>query len=65
MDGANAIELLFKPAIDRDIHAHYLTQIDASDPQALHVVIADQAGPHLPPQDPRLPDNLRLLPLPP
>ena len=65
VDGAHAAELLFTPAIDRDIHALFLKQIADSDPQALHVIIADQAGFHLPPNDPRLPPNLRLLPLPP
>lgn len=65
VDGANAVELLFTPAIDREIHALFLKQIAASDPLALHVVIADQAGFHLPPHDPRLPGNLRILPLPP
>ena len=65
MDGKNRVELLFTPAIDRDSHALFLQQIADSDPQALHVVIQDQAGFHLPTDDPRLPKNLRLLPLPP
>jgi transposase len=65
VDGANACELLLTPAIDRDIHALFLRQIAATDPAALHVVIADQAGFHLPVNDPRIPANLRLLPLPP
>ena len=65
VDGPHASELLFTPAIDRDIHAGFLKQIADSDPSALHVVIADQAGFHLPQDDPRIPDNLRLLPLPP
>lgn len=64
-DGAHAVELLFTPAIDRDIHALFLRQIADSDPKALHVVIADQAGFHLPEDEARLPANLRLLPLPP
>ena len=62
VDGAHHTELLFTPAIDRDIHAVFLGQIAASDPQALHVVIQDQAGFHLPSNDPRLPENLRLPP---
>lgn len=65
VDGANACELLLTPAIDQDIHAIFLRQIAASDSAALHVVIADQAGFHLPVGDARLPSNLRLLPLPP
>lgn len=65
VDGAHASELLFTPAIDRDIHALFLKQIADSDRAALHIVIQDQAGFHLPEADPRLPANLRLLPLPP
>ena len=65
MDGAHAVELLFILAISRDIHALFLRQISNSDPTALPVVIADQAGFHLPQDDGRLPANLRLLPLPP
>ena len=65
VDGAHRAELLFTPAIDRDIHAVFLQQIATSDPLALHVVIQDQSGFHLPTNDPRLPKNLRLLPLPP
>ena len=65
VDGAHRTELRFTPAIDRDIHAGFLQQIADSEPQALHVVIQDQAGFHLPITDPRLPANLRLLPLPP
>ena len=63
--GWGFIELLFTPAIDRDIHTLFLRQIADSDPTALHVVIAGQAGFHLPMDDVRLPPNLRLLPLPP
>lgn len=65
VDGENRVELLFTPAIDRDIHAIFLRQIADSDPLALHVVIADQAGFHLPAAAARIPANLRLLPLPP
>jgi transposase len=65
IDGANACELLLTPAIDRDVHAIFLRQIAESDLAALHVVIADQAGFHLPVGDVRIPTNLRLLPLPP
>jgi transposase len=65
VDGAHAVELLLTPAIDQDIHALFLQQIADSDSNALHVVIADQAGFHLLWDDSRLPKNLRLLPLPP
>ncbi len=65
VDGANRLELLFTPCIDQDVHALFLQQLGATDPAALHVVIQDQAGFHLPLADPRLPKNVRLLPLPP
>ena len=66
VDGAHAVELLFIPAIDHDIHVLFLEQIADSDTSALHVVIADRTGFHLPEDDVRLPANLRLLtPLPP
>lgn len=65
VDGANKIELLFTPAIDQDIHATFLRQIADTDRAAWHVIIADQAGFHLQADDPRLPANVRLLPLPP
>lgn len=64
-DGPAGLELLFTPAIDQDIHACFLRQIGETDPAALHVVIQDQAGFHLPADDARRPANVRLLPLPP
>lgn len=65
VDGANRLELLFTPCIDQDVHTLFLQQLSATEPAALHLVIQDQAGFHLPENDPRLPKNLRLLPLPP
>jgi transposase len=65
VDGDNRMELLFTPSVDQDTHALFLKQIAESDPQARHIVIADQAGFHLKPDDARLPANVRLLPLPP
>jgi transposase len=65
VDGDHRVELLFTPAIDLDIHATFLRQIGESDPAARHVVIQDQAGFHLREGDPRLPANVRLVPLPP
>jgi len=64
VDQDNRMELLFTPSVDQDTHALFLRQIAETDPQARHIVIADQAGFHLKPGDPRLPANLRLLPLP-
>lgn len=65
VDGANRLELLFTPCIDQDVHTLFLQQIAAVDPAALHVVIQDQAGFHLRADDGRVPQNVRLLPLPP
>jgi len=65
VDGANRLELLFTPCIDQDVHTLFLQQLSAAEPAALHVVIQDQAGFHLPENDPRVPANVRLLPLPP
>jgi len=65
VDGANRLELLFTPCIDQDVHTLFLQQIGATDPAAVHVVIQDQAGFHLRCDDPRVPQNIRLLPLPP
>ena len=64
IDGVHDCQLLFTPAINQDIHAIFLQQIAESDPGALHVVIADQAGFHLRTGDVRIPANVRLLPLP-
>ena len=64
IDGAHDVQLLFTPAINQDIHAIFLQQIAVSDPDALHVVIMDQAGFHLRAGDERLPANVRLLSLP-
>ena len=65
VDGAHRLELLFTPAIDQDVHALFLRQISQTAPAALHIIIQDQAGFHLPVDDARLPANVRLLPLPP
>ena len=65
VDGANRLELLFTPCIDQDVHRLFLQQLAATDPAALHGVIQDQAGFHLPEHHPRLPLNVRVLSLPP
>ena len=65
VDGENGCELLFTPEINQDWSGKFLEQISQSDPDSLHVVIADQAGFHLKSGDARVPENIRLLPLPP
>jgi hypothetical protein len=56
---------VFLPCVSLDASACFLEELAASDPQAVHVVIADQAGFHLKADDARVPVNVRLLPLPP
>ena len=65
VDGAHRVELLFTPSINQDVHAVFLKQIAESDPNALHVVVMDQAGFHMKQEDGRVPANIRVLPLPP
>lgn len=65
VDGAHRVELLFTPSINQDVHAVFLKQIAESDPDALHVVVMDQAGFHMKQEDGRVPANIRVLPLPP
>ena len=43
----------------------YLDDLAASDPEAIHVLVRDQAGSHLRDGDPRLPDRVRIVDLPP
>lgn len=43
----------------------YLENLAASDPEAVHVLIRDQAGFHLRDGDVRLPNNVRIIDLPP
>jgi transposase len=65
VDGAHRVELLFTPSINQDVHAVFLKQIAESDPDALHVIVMDQAGFHMKQEDGRIPANIRVLPLPP
>ena len=58
-------ELLFTPAINQDIHSLFLRQISEADPGSLHVVVMDQAGFYMKQGDARVPENIRILPLPP
>jgi transposase len=58
-------EFLHLPTVDLECNALFLEHLRQSDPGAEHVVIADQAGFHLRPQDPRLPAGVHILQLPP
>jgi transposase len=65
VDGKHSVKLLFTPAINQDIHSVFLRQITEADPGSQHVVVMDQAGFHMKQGDARVPENIRILPLPP
>jgi putative transposase len=58
-------EFCFLPSVSLELSGCFLEQIAASDPQAEHVVIWDQAGFHPRPGAVGLPARIHLLPLPP
>jgi transposase len=58
-------EFMFLPTVNLGMSELFLRQIAASDPEAEHVVIWDQAGFHHRPGDAQLPGRIHLLPLPP
>jgi transposase len=53
------------PGVSLEWDQSYLRDLAASDPQAIHVLVRDQAGFHLRDGDPRLPARVRLIDLPP
>lgn len=53
------------PSVSLEWDALYLADLAASDPTAIHVLVRDQAGFHLRDGDPRLPERVRLVDLPP
>jgi transposase len=53
------------PTVNQQCDREYLADLVASDPRAVHVVIRDQAGFHLRDGDPRLPERVRIIDLPP
>lgn len=57
-------QFCFLPSVSLELTCVFLDQVAASDPDAEHVVIWDQAGFHHGPGDPRLPERVHLLPLP-
>lgn len=58
-------EFMHLPTVDLNCNELFLSHLASTDPEAVHVVIADQAGFHLRDGDPRLPAKVRILPLPP
>ena len=53
------------PSVNQVWDALYLKDLELTDPDAIHVVIRDQAGFHLRDGDPRLPARVRIIDLPP
>ena len=53
------------PQVNLECDAAYLADLAATDPEAVHILIRDQAGFHLRDGDPRLPANVRVIDLPP
>ena len=53
------------PGVSLDWDEGYLSDLAASDPEAIHVLIRDQAGFHLRDGDARLPARVRIIDLPP
>jgi hypothetical protein len=61
VNGKHQVELLLTPSISQGTHAVFLSQIAESEPEALHVVVMDQAGFHMKQCDARVPENIRVL----
>jgi transposase len=65
VDGKNDAQFLCLPRVDLAMSRLFLEHLAASDPQAEHVVIEDQAGFHLNPELHSMPARIHVLPLPP
>jgi transposase len=65
VDGKNAAQFLCLPRVDLGMSRLFLEHLAASDPQAEHVVIQDQAGFHLHPDLHEMPARIHVIPLPP
>jgi transposase len=62
--GTGRAEFLYTPGVLLEWTYAFLEQLAATDPAGLHVVIWDGAGWHPLPGDPKLPEAVRVLPLP-
>jgi transposase len=58
-----AVQVFFG-GVSQETTAVFYAQVRAVEPEAHHIIIADQAGFHLPPGHPQLPEGIRVLPLP-
>ena len=63
--GLSRTEFLLTETMDQAHSVEFYRQISRSDQAALHVLIQDGAGFHLPDGNPGLPDNVRVVTLPP
>jgi len=57
-------EFLYTPTVNLEWSRIFLEQLIATDPEAIPIILWDQAGFHPPMEDGELPENVRLLPLP-
>ena len=62
--GLARTQFLLTEDLDQAHSQRFYEQISRSDPAAVHVLIQDGAGFHLPDRNPRLPSNVRVLSLP-
>jgi transposase len=62
--GLSRTQFLFTETMDQAHSRQFYQQIGQSDPAAMHVLIQDGAGFHLPDGATGLPDNVRIIPLP-
>ncbi len=65
VDGENAAEFLCLPEVSLAMSDRFLRHLAASDPEAEHVIIWDQAGFHPKPELHPVPDRVHLVSLPP
>lgn len=65
VDGKNAAQFLCLPEVNLTLSHRFLEHWAASDPQAEHIVIWDQAGFHPNPKRHAVPARIHLVPLPP
>ena len=65
VDGKNEAFFLTLPGVDLNLSGLFLERLAASDPEAEHVVIWDQAGFHPDPKLHAVPTRIHLVPLPP
>jgi transposase len=65
VDGQNAAEFLCLPEVSLEMSGLFLNHLAASDPEAEHVVIWDQAGFHPKPEWHTVPARVHLVSLPP